>query len=832
MTFAVLFLSFFRDAKTSAKRIFFILFAGLFFAACSGTVNIPKNQIDTNIDSIDDQTVEVSNTDTTIDLEFSATTLGSGSIIITATSSDTTLLPDPEVIVTDSAAGLYRLLLSPIPNKSGSVEITITLTAGSKTKTRTFTVTFAVPNQAPIVSTLSNQTINEDSNTGTLSFTISDNETLASALSVSAQSDNTTLIPNENLIIGGSGANRTLLATPETHQSGIATITVSVSDGRDATTQTFTITVNSVNDAPTITTIANQTVIRNGNSGALAFTIGDIETAVGSLSVTGSSSNTTLVPLTNVVLAGTGASRTVTVSPASNQTGTTTITLNVNDGTTTTQQTFVVTVLALPSNLSYGQDYFLFSPTMSVTISKSPTVTGTVSSYSISPSFGANGLTFNTTTGEISGKPPGTFSPTIYTITATNAVGSTITQITMESMNAFYVDDSTDEADKTPGDGLCEITSRTQCTLRAATDEAAALAGTQSIIIPAGTSIDLSPGGPINLTGNTNIYGESRTLSIVSAEGANRVFVSSDTSSTFNFVRFQIRNGSRASSYGGCLSWDGNTAVFDEMRIQNCSAQSGGAISIGDNFGALTPNLTITESYFSGNSATANDGGAIEFNGPNLSISDTTFINNSSAQNAGAVRTDGATVTVTRTLFQTNSANYGGGMVVWDGSLNLTNSTFSANTASNQGGAISAVNSATLTLINNTFYQNTGAHGAGALVSFGATYSIKNSLFYQNLGSAGAAQDCLNAGFTSTGNNMTSASYSDSNCGFEIGKDDYQNGDPGISPLADNTGYTLTHAIEGNPPIDSANNTGCPAVDGRNRGRSDGLCDIGAYEAQ
>ena len=62
------------------------------------------------------------------------------------------------------------------------------------------------------------------------------------------------------------------------------------------------------------------------------------------LTVTASSSNTALVPNSNIVVSGTGTSRTVTVTPVANQTGTTTITVTGGDGTSTASDTFVVTV--------------------------------------------------------------------------------------------------------------------------------------------------------------------------------------------------------------------------------------------------------------------------------------------------------------------------------------------------------------------------------------------------------------------------------------------------------------------------------------------------------
>jgi formylglycine-generating enzyme required for sulfatase activity len=104
-----------------------------------------------------------------------------------------------------------------------------------------------------------------------------------------------------------------------------------------------TVTV-SVNSAPTISDIADQTITEGNNTGALAFTIGDAQTAAGSLTLSGSSSNTTLVPNANIVFGGSGANRTVTVTPTSSQTGTATVTVTVSDGSLSVSDTFLLTV--------------------------------------------------------------------------------------------------------------------------------------------------------------------------------------------------------------------------------------------------------------------------------------------------------------------------------------------------------------------------------------------------------------------------------------------------------------------------------------------------------
>ncbi len=103
-----------------------------------------------------------------------------------------------------------------------------------------------------------------------------------------------------------------------------------------------------VNGAPTITDVANQAIGVNTSTAALAFTIGDAETSAATLAVTGTSSDQTLVPNANLVFGGSGASRTVTVTPAANQTGTATISITISDGTQPVIDTFTVSVTATP----------------------------------------------------------------------------------------------------------------------------------------------------------------------------------------------------------------------------------------------------------------------------------------------------------------------------------------------------------------------------------------------------------------------------------------------------------------------------------------------------
>lgn len=118
--------------------------------------------------------------------------------------------------------------------------------------------------------------------------------------------------------------------------------TVSVSGGL---LQRITFTyLENLNTAPTIAPIAAQSIAANTATAALPFAVGDAETPALALTLTAGSSNPALIPVSNILLAGDGANRTVTVTPAANQLGSATITLAVNDGTLTTSTSFVLTV--------------------------------------------------------------------------------------------------------------------------------------------------------------------------------------------------------------------------------------------------------------------------------------------------------------------------------------------------------------------------------------------------------------------------------------------------------------------------------------------------------
>lgn len=96
---------------------------------------------------------------------------------------------------------------------------------------------------------ISNKITNEDVPL-TVTFALGDDG--VGVTSVTATSSNQVVVPNANLVVSGTGAARSLLITPQANQSGLATITITVNlTGGGTLTDTFTLTVNPVNDRPT-----------------------------------------------------------------------------------------------------------------------------------------------------------------------------------------------------------------------------------------------------------------------------------------------------------------------------------------------------------------------------------------------------------------------------------------------------------------------------------------------------------------------------------------------------------------------------------------------------
>ena len=269
-------------------------------------------------------------------------------LAITATSGNTALVPNPSVsYASPSATGTISFDAG--NNSSGSAVISVAVSDGAASNnvvSQSFTAYYFRGNLPPTITALGNQTINEDTSTAALPFTVGDSATPVASLTLRGFSSNPSLLPTNNIVFGGSGANRTVTLNPLPNQSGTSSVRVAVFDtGTAFAVTTFTLTVNPSNDLPSIAGVTTLSVPENSATAALPFRVSDLETPADRLVVTAGSSDLTLVPLANIVLGGNGTNRAVMITPASNRAGSATITLTATDANGGAASTnFVLTV--------------------------------------------------------------------------------------------------------------------------------------------------------------------------------------------------------------------------------------------------------------------------------------------------------------------------------------------------------------------------------------------------------------------------------------------------------------------------------------------------------
>ncbi len=407
---------------------------------------------------------------------------------VSVTSSDETLLHPDGIFVSDLGE-VRTVTFFPADDKVGTTTVTITVTDGFGASTSDdFVLTVAADNSPPTISNFDDQTVIENQSTDPLSFMVGDEESEPDALVVTAFSLNPDLIPNANIIFGGSGANRTLTLTPAEGQSGTTTIRITVTDeGGLKASNELVLTVDPDEAAPTIVPIPDQTTAAN-TAASVTITIGDADSDASGLDYFAVSSNQSLVPNENITYAGTDENRTITITPAAGQSGTTTITVAVTDQsdlTTTATFELTVTETASPASVSVsvapasvtedgaGELVYTFTRTGSTAaaLPVSYTVGGTASS----------GVDFTAL--------PGTVTIPAGATSATVSVNPT--------------DDTTDEPNETI---IVTVTDT------AAYDVAAAASASGTIIdddgsTPGGIAVNVSPSGPDGAPDPANLPG-------------------------------------------------------------------------------------------------------------------------------------------------------------------------------------------------------------------------------------------------------------------------------------------------------------------------------------
>ena len=180
--------------------------------------------------------------------------------------------------------------------------------------------------------------------------------------------------------------------------------------------------------------------------------------------------------------------------------------------------------------------------------------------------------------------------------------------------------------------------------------------------------------------------------------------------------------------------------IISGLTIANGNTEGGPGGGISNN-GVLT----VTNSSFNDNSAGGNAGGAISNSGTFV-VSGSSFTGNSSSSGdagvGGAIDNTG-TLTVDNSTFSANSSNNGGAICNEGGTATIRNSTFSANSSGSAGGGAIFGFAGAVTATNNILVGNSGQIGAGvANAGGGAIVNLSDNVFFNNLDTGGAEDDC------------------------------------------------------------------------------------------
>lgn len=277
-----------------------------------------------------------------------------------------------------------------------------------------------------------------------------------------------------------------------------------------------------------------------------------------------------------------------------------------------------------------------------------------------------------------------------------------------------------------------------------------------------GSAIDIAITAEKNLTDATVVEGNG--VSLV-AMGTTRILTIQGAQSQVTVRRLNMRNGHSA-SFGGAIyvSADTSLQIEDSTLSNHQSDQAGGAIYLeaGASLGLLRMQLVGNQAPY---------GGAIASNG-NLTVTDSAFsINQATTDQGGAIQQWFGETQITGSYFGTNDARNGGAILLRGSPSTILDSAFENNLATERGGAIAMYEGGTLTLRNSTLYLNFASEGGA--VHIGGSDLTGIGPTGQTLGSDALIEACT---FTDNQASLGELSANRGGALFVFGLSDLQDG--------------------------------------------------------
>ena len=248
----------------------------------------------------------------------------------------------------ESTEAPYQFTITNVP--VGSYSLTARVVDGRGIAGVSVPIAFSVanPNSPPILTGLTDQSMNEDSPSREVDFFVQDFETPATNLIVSVASSDVSLLPLSNTVLSGFETNRALQLTPAKDQFGSATVSVRVTDlGGLSVTNQFTVTVLPVNDPPTLDALPDLALGEDAPNQTVPLThiTSGAPNELQTLTLTATSDNPALIPDPTVLYTTPDATGSLSLQPLADANGSAIIRVVVSDGQLSVTNQFMVTVL-------------------------------------------------------------------------------------------------------------------------------------------------------------------------------------------------------------------------------------------------------------------------------------------------------------------------------------------------------------------------------------------------------------------------------------------------------------------------------------------------------
>jgi hypothetical protein len=124
----------------------------------------------------------------------------------------------------------------------------------------------APANTAPRITGLADRMVNQDTSTGALTFTVSDDESGAGAVTVTAASSDPLIVAQDAIVLSGTGSSRSIELVPAEDATGSVNVAVTATDPQGlSNVVTFGVTVRAVEQSVAAFTTATFAISEDGD---------------------------------------------------------------------------------------------------------------------------------------------------------------------------------------------------------------------------------------------------------------------------------------------------------------------------------------------------------------------------------------------------------------------------------------------------------------------------------------------------------------------------------------------------------------------------------------